>query len=582
MDFLDYGAEVKILQYDTQIDEMDKNSDQINFTESMKTLFGETLTAPLNNCILINIEKDAARYFSSVAELKKLSIENFVHLKATYWKNRCQLETDLTFVLQLLKQFNPDISTKNIKIDMFSELNDKNIHIQDGPLACYCSHLRAMIYGYTNFDKYTIVAEDDINIVNTELIDNYLKCMPDDWDIICFNSIPKKLIQNRELYKYDCAFHSTHMYIIKNKSMPILFKYMYPIVDQVDVLISNARNELNIYNLPRTVYQKSVSTNTQNNLHVIFTSPNYVNIKAQFDIANDLLLFFAAIILPNNKYNQTIVTNLIFDVICGCISNISDVNMIDISCEMPPVSQYTSYAEYDQLLSCVSYIIECTKKGVDIKIIAKSLVDSILDTLMGFNLHDTFDEQYSESIKAYSFGATSHTYILEKNNVCIKKYDKVLRWKHSEHNNINDIYKKEINVLKTQTCIKLISHDDEKKIIKMSYGGESLYNHFCLPVNWQEQIKKLFDDLTQNGIYYPEFRLHNILNNNNKLTFIDFGLAKKCDKSNDDNCKIFIELLSLLEKRFADTTTTQRHLLYDTFINGIKLHKIEKYLGNIF
>lgn len=46
--------------------------------------------------------------------------------------------------------------------------------------------------------------------------------------------------------------------------------------------------------------------------------------------------------------------------------------------------------------------------------------------------------------------------------------------------------------------------------------------------------------------------------------------------------QIFIELLSFLEKRFIDATPTQRYLLYDTFINGIKLHKIEKYLGNIF
>ena len=578
MDFLDYGAEVKIMQYDNKVDDADKNSDQINFSDIMKTVLDETLSAPLNNCILINIEKDAIRYFSSVTELKKLSIENFVHLKATYWKNRHQLESDMTFVLQFLKQFNPDIPTENVKIDLFSEINDKNIYIQDGPLACYCSHLRAMIYGYTNFDKYTVVAEDDINIINTELIDNYLKSVPSDWDVICFNSIPKKMIQNKELYKYDCAFHSTHMYIVKNKSMPILFKYMYPIVDQVDVLISNSRNELNIYNLPRTVYQKSVSTNTQNNLHVIFSSPNYVNIKGQFDVVKELLLYFAAIILPNNKHNETIVINLIFDVICGCISDISDEN----KSEMPPTSEYVNHVKYEQLLSSVYHIIECTKKGVDVKIIATSLVDSILDTLTKFSLHDTIDEQYGECIKAYNFGATSHTYILEKNNVCIKQYDQTLRWTHAEHNNIDVIYKKEVETLKSQECVKLLHHDDDKKLIKMSYGGESLYNNFCLPVDWQEQIKGLFDNLTKNRIYYPEFRLQNILNNNNKLSFIDFGLAKICDKSNNDNCKIFIELLSLLEKRFTDATSTQRYLLYDTFINGIKLHKIEKYLGNVF
>lgn len=32
MDFLDYGAEVKIMQYDNNVDDADKFSDQINFS----------------------------------------------------------------------------------------------------------------------------------------------------------------------------------------------------------------------------------------------------------------------------------------------------------------------------------------------------------------------------------------------------------------------------------------------------------------------------------------------------------------------------------------------------------------------
>jgi hypothetical protein len=53
----------------------------------------------------------------------------------------------------------------------FSEINDPNIYIQDGPLACYCSHVRGMIYGHLNFEDYTIIIEDDAFISNTENIE---------------------------------------------------------------------------------------------------------------------------------------------------------------------------------------------------------------------------------------------------------------------------------------------------------------------------------------------------------------------------------------------------------------------------
>jgi hypothetical protein len=53
-------------------------------------------------------------------------------------------------VIDFLSQFNPSILANRIEINEFSEINDQNIHIQDGPLACYVSHLRSMIQG-SNF-----------------------------------------------------------------------------------------------------------------------------------------------------------------------------------------------------------------------------------------------------------------------------------------------------------------------------------------------------------------------------------------------------------------------------------------------
>ena len=583
------GADIKMLQYDTQTGPVVQCNNRVNLTSLVRKLFNKhdghdiTNNPPLNNFILINIEKDIKRYHSSVEELKKLDVNNFVHLKATYWKERSVLENDLTFILRFLKQFNPDMEPIDIKINMFSEPNDSNIYIQDGPLACYCSHLRAMIYGYTHFDKYTIIAEDDINIFNTSLISDYLENVPDDWDIIFFNSIPKEPATTHSVYKLVHPFHSSHLYIIRNKSMPVLFRYMHPIFDQVDVLTSNSRNVLNIYNLPRTVYQKSVSTNTQNNLHVIFTSPNYINIKTQFDEVQRLLIIFADLILPDNEHNKTIVSNLIFDILCEYISNINDIGALSESEHALPVSGYESHHEYENLLTRICHIIQCCKKGVYVKITSTYLLHNILTMLIEYRLHNTIDEQYGQVIKAYSFGSTSHTYILQQSGVCIKQYKKVLLWKTTNHDNIDDIFYREVEILKKQDIIKLLHCDGNKKIIKMSYNGTSLYNNFILPLDWKIQIKELFDYLTANNIYYPEFRLQNILNNESKLSFVDFGMAKICDDvDNKNNCDIFIELIEILDNRFKATTQMERYLLYDTFINGIKLHKPTRYLSNVF
>jgi hypothetical protein len=295
--------------------------------------------------------------------------------------------------------------------------------------------------------------------------------------------------------------------------MPTLFTYMYPIFDQVDVLISNSQNVLNIYNLPRTVYQKSVSTNTQNNLHCIFTSPNYLIIKAQFNEVKRLLIIFADMILPDNEHNGTIIINLIFNVLCGFISNIND-NDEYYDSKYLPISGYESHCEYENLLKSVCHIIQCCKKGVFVKTTSIYLVHNMITTLAEYNLHNTVDEQYGEVIKAYNFGSSSHTYILKHSGVCIKKYRKVLTWTTTDHDNIDDIFCREVQILKKKNKIKLLHYDEKEKLIKMSYEGTSLYNNFNLPLDWKTQIKNLFDDLTKNNIYYPEFRLQNILNNN--------------------------------------------------------------------
>jgi len=161
-----------------------------------------------------------------------------------------------------------------------------------------------------------------------------------------------------------------------------------------------------------------------------------------------------------------------------------------------------------------------------------------------------------------------------------------LRWKTKDHDDIHNIFNKEISVLKKIKNINffpnLISYDTYFLSILMSYKGQSLYNNFKLPKNWKYQIKNIFDVLTQKHIYYPEFNLNNIVVLNNIISFIDFGLSSElCDKNNDENCKVFIKLLQMINDKYNTINDKhQQHILYNTFINTLKNNK--KYPNNIF
>jgi predicted Ser/Thr protein kinase len=133
--------------------------------------------------------------------------------------------------------------------------------------------------------------------------------------------------------------------------------------------------------------------------------------------------------------------------------------------------------------------------------------------------------------------------------------------------------KKELQILdklkNVSSIPKLVDYDNRDII--MEYRGESLYNDFNLPTDWKEQITNIFSELTKNGVFYPEFRLQNILVLDGKISFVDFGMAEfryECD--NTENLNKFIELLSLLEGKFKDITDLDaRHRLISTFLKNV-------------
>ena len=562
-----HGVDVKRFQYEEYATNL--SDKKINIKELLqKNLFNNSPVGM--NCIMINLEKDHQRYSNTIEEFKKIGVDRFCHLKATHWKDKKRVCEDLTFVLDFIKQFIPEIESKKITMDEFSFLNDNNIHIQDGPLSCYISHLRSMIYGYSNFNKYTIICEDDISIVNTELIEQYLQEIPDDWDIIMMNACSKNKIYDSIMYKFDEDFHSTHFYIINHKAFPTLFSGMYPITDQVDVLISQLRNKLNIYNIQETIYQKNISTNTQNNLYTIFNSPHYDSIRENIKGMEDSLLGLTNMILEENKSRNTIISqDLMYDIFWNYVlysdpneKSVEENNKENYEIDL---KLYSDYADFDKLINNMRFVLQCSKKGISGDEVALSLMRAFLFTLKGFGIHN-------KNIKAYGFGSTSHAYL--SNDKIIKRYNDKLRWLTSGHDNSRDIFQKELRILKHLQSFfnlspSLISYNEEQKELVMNYCGESLWDDFKLPYDWQEQITILFTQLDNAKIYYPEFRLQNILIKNEKITFIDYGLATFDGRNNKDNFQKFIKYLTKLNNKLKNVENRNTRLqLITTFFNN--------------
>ena len=584
-----YGTDAKILQYET--DHLEKCHNKIDLIQILSdSLFKKSVDT---NCIMINLEHQDKRYHTTLKELQKLSLTKFVHLKGSYWKNKEQFSDDLNNVLTFLKKFNSTVSDNPVNINSFSETDDINISIQDGPLACYVSHLRAMIYAYQNFKDYTIICEDDINILNTACISKYIKEIPDDWDIITLNTVAKYKIHTEPWYKYQPVydhpynpdkvkgvFHSTHFYIINNKCLPFLFQNLYPITDQVDVLISELVHKLNIYNIQESVYQYNLETDTQNNLHVIFMSPFYGYQRELISNIEKYVSFFMDTILDNNEDNSILTLNMIYDTVYHYV--LTDDTLSQYSSEYlenynMDYSEYQNYKEYDLLLEAILYFINSAKKGTQVKEISKGLLRNILYTINNFKkYHNKMNDRFNKRYKAYDYGSTSNVYKLEDSNIIVKQYNSKLRCTIEDHDNPQDIFDKELNILKiTQglTCSpKLIDADRENLRIYIEYAGESLYRNFTLPNNWEDQINNIFDQLDHNKINYSEFWLQNILVLDNKITLVDYGLAKfNSDTNNNNNRKFFIDNLKALNPKLSvEPDRNTRLRLIRTFFDNLK------------
>ena len=352
--------------------------------------------------------------------------------------------------------------------------------------------------------------------------------------------------------------------------------------------MSDLFKKLNIYNIPETVYQRNLSTNTQNNLYTIFNSKHYNGVRSRASRTITLLDFFINNTLKENSdKNRLILKSLMYDVIYEYILSgrkieESKPNTEDYRTDLFLTGDYDEYVNKhirSDLINCVHLFIQSGRKGIDSKREAECLVNNLLYTIQKFELHNVNDVDYNEKLKAYGFGSTCHVYFLEENSVIIKQYNDKFRWITKGHENNALVFKKEVEILeklkskKFNHFPKLLNQNWETKTIKMSYGGESLYNEFKLPTDWKKQIKTAFDELDEKGIFYPEFRLQNILVKSGKIMLVDFGLAEiDTNKNNKENYRTFIKNLSILNKKLSSIDDIdKRHQLYRTFMANMEM-----------
>jgi hypothetical protein len=98
--------------------------------------------------------------------------------------------------------------------------------------------------------------------------------------------------------------------------------------------------------------------------------------------------------------------------------------------------------------------------------------------------------------------------------------------------NVYNNEKKWLNILKdTDIIAKPIHFDDKHKILTTEYVGNKI-NKNNIPKDWEKQKEHILTTLKNHNCRHNDIKPDEILVQNNKIKFIDFGWAHDLDKSN--------------------------------------------------
>jgi len=344
-------------------------------------------------------------------------------------------------------------------------------------------------------------------------------------------------------------------------------------------------------------------------LDAIFHAPNYHFLRVAIGLIRDGLTDATQKILTGLAPESTarIVQHLMTSVLYNTITNYADWEFDtelsnDAATVIPPTVGYN-----------LNILITHCVKGKSVQFICNSILNSCAKLLVGLSELNNMDYLINDDgivkLHAYNFGSTCRTYAgfatdmpyvvnttTQNPHGILKVYDSVPRWTSAGHVTAEEIFENEARIMEklheytrhynTPAANGIVSApiiNYQLRHILMPYAGRSLYDcPSILPENWVTQITRLFADLSNAGIYYPEFNLTNIcVSDAGQMSFIDFGLAKLVNpvesssinslKINDANCNTFIALLSELMPRLqTETNLDEQHRLYQAFIRNKK------------
>ena len=128
----------------------------------------------------------------------------------------------------------------------------KHYQLTKGAIGCYLSHVNLWNEIKKNNIKNTLIFEDDVNLPNNinQLINNEIKHIPSDWDIILLGHIILKGKKYKNYYKVE-RFWLLHSYIINIGAVNKILNSntLFPMSQQIDSYLSEISDYLNIYGI---------------------------------------------------------------------------------------------------------------------------------------------------------------------------------------------------------------------------------------------------------------------------------------------------------------------------------------------
>jgi glycosyl transferase family 25 len=225
---------------------------------------------------------------------------NVIHVKNSCNKKRENINKQMKKLGKKINIFDA-INGKDIDIDNLDKF-DKNIKLNykfetNNELGCYLSHLMLIKKAINSDKKYTVIFEDDFNIVtkdlNKEILD-ITKKVDDNFDIIylgnMYESKSEKIVDN--IYKKHNIIRllGTHALLINNKNALSIYKNILNINHAIDQVLEKLINEnkLNVYVIyPSLVFQNAKFNSSLRPYYKIIARQVIVNIVQLFNKLTD-------------------------------------------------------------------------------------------------------------------------------------------------------------------------------------------------------------------------------------------------------------------------------------------------------